>query len=141
MFWDIPSWLLRMHLGELAGAVAYTLLFALIESALIAAPIIILGFLIPSALRLDRYLSLSFVLLFITAITAILVHNYSQLWLNMRFVAAAWLLAVALLAAIILRFPRIRSLIARFAHRLRSLINLYLVADLFAIGIVVARNL
>lgn len=141
MLWDVPSWLLHMSVGELAGAVGYTLLFALLESILLALPLILLAYVLPAKWRREQALNLTFLFLALSAAAALVLHSFESLWFSKRWIGAAWLLVLLSASFFVIRGKLLGDWIGRAAARLQLLVGIYVAADLLGGLIVLVRNL
>jgi hypothetical protein len=141
MFWDVPSWLLRMDLFEIAGALSYTLFFALLESLIISLPLILVGFLLPSRFSKQKYLSFCFSVLIASVAIAITLHLDASYWNKKRLLAMYWLLATVGVSFLFIKFPSLQTLLDNTTKKLGLLIQIYLGIDVLAIGILLVRNL
>jgi hypothetical protein len=141
MLFDIPSWVLRMSVGELAGAIGYTLLFALIESILLALPFVLGGFLLPKAWQSTYLLPLSTLVLLTSAGAAFAMHYSDKLQNYEKLLALSWLGTNLVLGFVVIRFARLAAWLERLMDRLAVLVYLYLAADVLGTIVVVVRNL
>lgn len=141
MFWDYPSWLLRFDLLELLGASAYTLSFALIESIILAIILIAVAYFFQIWLTWEAAIASSLSLLFSSAIFALVLHINEELWGQVRVLALFWLLSLIPLIWLSIRHFAWQKSLGLIAEKLSILIGVYVVFDLFAVAIVIGRNL
>ena len=141
MFYDMPSWVLRMELWELLGSIGYTLAFALIESALVATPFIAIGLLLPSTWRARNLLSISAIVLLTSTLLAFALHYTDRLQNYEKLLALIWLAANLGLGFMAIRFQRMKSVVEQIADRLALLVYTFLAADVLGILIILVRNL
>jgi hypothetical protein len=154
---EVPAWMLRLSLGELIGVIAYTQLFALIESILVAAVLVGIRQLLVAAGRLpklvglrrliaEKYVSLAAVFIFVNSIWAGLIQIYYEtlrLWSAAQFLpwALLFLLSNLLLLGLVARFSRADRIVRLLVERLAVLSYLYVALDVVCLFIVLARNL
>jgi len=147
---EVPSYLLRLGLGEIFGILAYILGFALCETLLLLAGILILAGLLPRGWLLDRFVPQATILAWIPMLWTIPIHYQERLmqvlpFPNPRLYFWIWLatllLAVLDLTLAFRRQPRLERGLCSFADRLTVLGGVYLLFDLAAIAFVILRNL
>lgn len=135
---EIPSLLLRLGLGDLLGAIAYTLTFALAESLLFFALVFVLVGLLPHRWFRHHTVWMGTVLAVLLQYASFLSILSAELSL---FVA--WLVGLGALLLIffwLLRGDKMR-LWLDLVERVSVLAALYLVMDVFSVVVVVLRNL
>jgi hypothetical protein len=141
MLWDVPAWMLYMNAGELAGVIGYTLVFALVESCLLALPIVALGWFLPTSWAERNYYSVLLALLVVAVTTAILLHTYEDLFFAKRRVIMASFVLFTFLAFLAIRISKLNGLVRTLAERARPLAWLYLGLDLISLIVIIGRNL
>jgi len=141
MFWDYPSWLLRFDLLELLGASAYTMSFALIESIGLAFVLILFASFIQDWLNQEAAIASTISLLLSSTIFALVLQMNEQLWGQIRLLALFWLISLIPLNWLSIRHTAWQKMLTWLSAKLSLLIGVYVVFDLFAIAIVIGRNL
>jgi hypothetical protein len=142
----VPAWILYMNIGELIGTFAYTQAFALIESLLVLAGLLLLAFILPGKLFRDRFVAQGSLAVFLTAIWAIISHVYGQdlgIWANRRFLiwAALLIFVIVVASGFVYRFKGLQHGLETIVERLTVLSTLYMVVDVLSILIVLFRIL
>jgi hypothetical protein len=75
MLQELPAWLMRLEVGDLLGVIAYTQVFALLETLLVWGMIMLLTFILPWRLSGERFIPLISSLIFIHALWAGALHS------------------------------------------------------------------
>lgn len=140
MLQDVPSWILYMPTFEIISTVAYTLSFALIETAIIFLPILALGLILPRSWSRAKYASLSSVMLFVgTGIAVILQFSIRDDWPK-RILLISILPLFGFAAIMAIRLPKIGETVLAIAGRLTILTGIYVFFDILGLLVVIARN-
>jgi hypothetical protein len=141
---ELPAWFIRLSLGELAGVIAYTQSFALLESLLVLACLLILGLLIPSQWIANRFVVLSSLLIFIVSLWSVVVqYNYDLIrtWGLRQFLPWMILFLISMAAPFfVIRVEKSSMLIKTIVKRLAVLSVLYVIVDVVSVIVVVLRN-
>lgn len=149
---EIPSYVMRLDIGEIAGVFAYTQSFILFETFLILLCVIALACLLPRQLILDRFVSQGAILVLVTSFWVIPVHYQerivSKLSLNVTnylififILALTYMVSMFGLSIILRRYPRFESGFQSFVDRLVVLSAIYGLLDLASLFIVIYRNI
>lgn len=141
-----PAWLLRLSIWELAGAVSYPLLDALLESCVLWIGWVVLGFVLPRKWLADKFVALSSALVWILAAWAVLVQFiYDRLlqWGPAQLIPGLLLVmfSFGLVYWLIVRYKRLEDRIKRGAQGLAVLAYIYVIFDLLGLAVVIIRNL
>ena len=146
MLREVPAWILRLTIWDLVGVVAYSLVFALVESILVFLVVLLLGIITPTRLIQGKFVALSTVLVFLTSLWFIVLHYNNQI-IEMRQVIplALWVISymlVLLLAFyLIQRKQKVEELLNNFVKRVAVLSFAYFLMDVVSIVLVGIRNL
>lgn len=141
-----PAYQLRLSAWDLVGFIAYPQAFALLESLLILAGILVLALFAPLRWRGEQRIVWASMLVFLASLWSILVHlNYELViqWGARQMVV--WLLIV--LATVVLalwatrRFERFSKGVIGFLERAEVLAVFYLAIGVLSVLIVGLRNL
>lgn len=152
-FWDLPSYLLRFAAGDIIGILAYHLVLALIESAIVAA--LATGFALLSPAKADFSIAGA---LFITALAgaALILKKLDVIiaWLAVSFsigIGAAMQAAVILPMLVLLggigaafilpRKRKAKAVLKNFVENLLVLGSLYALSGFLAVFILIYRNM
>lgn len=140
MLFDVPSWLIYLRAGEILGMIAYNFGFALIETAALYLPILVLGILFPKRWTAGRYVPVvSACLVAATGITFALQLSIYYDWPKMALLASV--LPIFVIAGYLaLRYSGIARFITALTMRLTVLTIAYVSFDLVGLLIVIARN-
>ena len=139
---EVPSLVLHMPSWELLGAAAYTLTFALLESLLLLLALIVLAFVLPASLLRHSFAVKGTVILS-TAASWVCFLALAKIELPLLPIRAFWAycLSLGLAYALLSRFSSMTRAIEALLERLSVLSNLYVMADLIGLLVVVARNI
>lgn len=143
---EIPAWVMRMDLWELAGAVSYTQVATLVESLLLLAVVVLAALLLPRRFFRDDFVVLGSLFVITLSLWTVLIQQ------AFRAIQAAWPLPVLIgVVPFLLSFvgvyqlarrnPRVRETTLKVLDRVSILAWVYLVLDFIAILVVTARNL
>ena len=148
LLYELPAWMLRSDLWDVAGMVAYTLAFALFESMCVLLVLLLICFVLPRRFPRDRVLALGSMVVFVTSVWAIGIHYRIVDSLAPAQAQAGWLLWLAVYLAVmgiaglfIYRDSRLRRWIESFVERLAVLSFLYVLVDFICVIILVLRNI
>ena len=141
-----PSWLLRLSLGELAGAVSYPLVAALLESGILWIIWVGLSYLLPQKWLAQKFVALSSALVWLLVAWAVLAqYNFDRIvqWGPSQLLPGLLLVALTLglVYWLVQRYGRLEGWIRRLAQGLGVLTYFYLVFDLLGLAVVILRNL
>jgi hypothetical protein len=135
-----------MRLWDVVGVVAYVQVFALIESALVLLPLVLLSLVLPPSWFRDRFVGVGTGSVYLSAAwfaLAQLNEDTLRTWGARELVpwAAAYAASLLLLGVIIHRNPRLDLMIGSFVQRISLLASAYLLLLLAAVVIVLIRTL
>ena len=141
-----PAWLLRLSIWELAGAISYPLVFALLESSILWIGLVALSYVLPRKWLADKFVALSSVLVWLLAAWAALVQFiYERIlqWGLEQILPGLLLVAFSfgLVYWLVQRHGRLEGLIKRLTQGLAVLTYLYMIFDLLGLVVVIIRNL
>ena len=142
---EVPAWVLRLSFTELIGVIAYTQVFALLESILIFLLLIGLGALLPAGWYRNRFGSLSAAIVLVTSAWFIAAQYNDNLLSGsglkgLAIWAATYLIALGIAFGGVHYFKKVDAVLNGFAQRVLVLSVLYLVVDIFSIFVVIFRN-
>ena len=142
----MPSWALAMDTWTLAGTIAYTQAFALIESMLVLGMMVLVAVILPEKWYRERFVAQSSVAILFAAIASVLAHFYGQdwgMWNARGFVTWLGILFCLILLASLLvsRFERLRRGIEALAERLLVLASVYIFIGVVSLILVLIRNI
>jgi hypothetical protein len=141
---EVPAWLLRLDIWDMAGAAAYTMVFALLESVGFFSVVLILGVILPIPSFRRRFVSQASMFVLLTSVWAILAHLFGdRIWYDNAELyrwLALYMASVVVLHLLIDRMGRLAAAIHSFAERLVVVSGIYLALDLASILLFVLRN-
>jgi hypothetical protein len=142
----LPAWLLRFSIWELAGAIGYPLVDALLESSLLWIGLIVLGYILPRKWLADRFVALSSVLAWLLAAWAVLAHFIYKIiqQLGLEQVLPGLLLVAfsfCIVYWLVQRSGRLEHRIIKLTQGLEVLAYFYVIFDLLGLVVVILRNL
>lgn len=143
---EVPAWLLQMDLWDIVGAISYGQAFALLETAIVLTPLIVLAAALPSVWFRDRFVASSTGIVYLTGVWFVLAHlndaKVQSLGLTRRLLPylGLYLLSQVLLLVAIHRSGKLRSVIVAAVDRLMVVGKMYLLVALAAVGVVLIRN-
>lgn len=142
---EVPAWILRMSTWEMAGVIAYTQFYALIEAVIVFLGMVLLITILPIGGLRKRFVSVATAVILISSIWFIILHLNGQM-LDQRQVVlvAAWagtyLLALVGALFALFRSEKVANFFAQFAQRVVVLSVIYLFIDLLSLVLIVVRN-
>jgi hypothetical protein len=140
---QIPAWILRVNLWELAGMIGSWLVFTLLESLIVTLGVIVLMALIPGKWFTEKVVVFCVLFIWLTSIVSVIAHFQEPLMRSFWGI----LIVVAYLAMLpgsywlLQRFPKFEMGLKSFLERLAILTGLYLFLDVVGLAIVIIRNL
>jgi hypothetical protein len=143
---EVPAWILRLDVFDLLGMLAYTQAFALIESLLVTAALLLVGFVLPRQLLSDRMVSQGSLLILVGTVWTIAIHAFDSVirqWGAVQFLP--WL--VAGLVSLVLPYfltkhlPKLNGLMRSLVQRLSVLSFVYAVLGAAGLVVILLRNL
>lgn len=127
------------------GVMAYPLSFALLESILVLAGLLIVAVILPPKLYRNRFVSQSTIIIFLTSIWAVLLQIYGQdwgMWSSRGLIGLLPLVMMIILLAVLnARFKRLQKVIETLAERMVVLGFLYVIIDIVFVLVLIFRNL
>jgi len=141
-----PAWLLRLTIWELAGAISYPLVDALLESSILWIGLVLLSYMLPKKWLADKFVALSSVLVWVLAAWAVLVQFIYGLilqWGPQQVLPGLLLVAISfgLVYWLVKRHEKLESFIKRLTQGLAVLTYFYLIFDLLGLVVIIIRNL
>ncbi len=145
-FQKLPAWLLFVNRWDLLGILAYLLAFALLESLILFAGLLLLSFPLPRRLYRDRFAAQGSGLVWVSGFWAAILHslrNEVRMWSAGQFLLGLGLyLGMAVVVMLLIhRSRRVERAVRSLAERLTVFLYLYIPAGLFGLLIVLSRNL
>jgi hypothetical protein len=141
----LPSWTLRLDWFDLLGVVSYPMAFALFESLVVWALLILIAVVLPQPFLRKDFLSQGMAIVIFTAILSILLtYYYGTILLYIRllpFVLAISIAVSVLLSYQIGRLKKINILMYALFKRVFVLSMLYVFIDLLGVLVITVRNI
>jgi hypothetical protein len=142
----LPGFLVRLNLWDTIGTASYPLAFALIESLVLLAPLVVAAAVLPPRLFKDHFVAISTAIVFVSS-GWMMRANYLRIDLagldtaQVGAILAQYLVSLVIPIVLIVRFKRIEQIIQTIIERVSVLVYLYLGLGCIAFIIVVLRNL
>jgi hypothetical protein len=141
-----PAWLLRLSIWELAGAISYPLVVALLESSILWIGLVVLSNVLPRKWLAEKFVALSSVLVWLLAAWAVVIQFIFVTilqWEPQQMIPGLLLVAFSfcLVYWLVQRYERLEGWIRRLAQGLAVLAYLYILFDLLGLVVVIVRNL
>jgi hypothetical protein len=142
----VPGWLFYLTIWDVLGILAYSLVFALLESGLVVGALWLLAAILPTRFLRERFVAVGVIVVLVTAAFAILAHLNDNLFrqssLPMLLLwGLIYLGTIAIASFLLARSGRLQSLAMALAERLSVLLIIYLPVSLLSLIVVVVRNL
>lgn len=150
MFYQLPSWLGYLSLGNVLSLAAYVLMFALVESLVLLAILLIFGACLPGIWLRKDFAVQGSTLTGIAALGAYLLQRNvgalyklppERLLLNSLLILAGLILALGISAFIYMRLPVLQKWVGNLAERLTVFAYIYIPLGLISLAAVLLRNL
>lgn len=143
---ELPAWILRLSVGELVGAIAYSQAFALFESSLILTAFLVAGLVLPRRWFAEQFAPATGLLILAITPWAIAAHEYDRVirnWGPREILPWLFLIGLSLLLALVLaaRFERVRKILSVLIDRAAILAAVYLLIDAVSLIVILVRNL
>jgi hypothetical protein len=145
VLWEVPSWLMRMSIGQAIAVFAYTQMYALLENLGVVLVILAVALVCPPRLCRGHFVSLVTMLIVVNTIWLVLIQwqfetlrNLNQV--NLGLVGLIYLTtnALALLASYTIK--GIDIWVRQVLDRVAIIAGLYVLIDVVSLFIVVIRN-
>jgi hypothetical protein len=149
-FFQVPSWLKYMTLGEILVITAYALAFALIESLVITVLLLILSLVFPVKVFRDKFIPQGSILVLVAGFVAVMLQeNMSEVYhLKIRQLTTypiigilAVVVMIFVLSWIFDRLSILTRLIQSIAERMTVFSYIYVPLSVVSLVIVTLRNL
>lgn len=141
-YWRLPSWYYYTRFGQIATYLMYQFSINLLESLMVIFPIILLSLALPRKLFLDRFVSRGTSLVMLVLVYLIYGNLRIPEFPIFLFRTAPVFLVVLLGATMLIdRFQMARNAMEEFAQRARIFIYVSLPISLFALFIILVRNI
>jgi hypothetical protein len=142
---EVPAWLLRLNYWDLIGVIAYTQVYALVESLVVFLVLIIFAAILPAKLLRDKLVALGTMFVTISSLWFVLAHYNDELirnWGAKEFfiVMLAFLVSIFIPYVLIQRYSKIAVIIDKLMGRIAVLSFAYVFVDVICIFIIVIRN-
>jgi hypothetical protein len=141
----LSSFLLYFTLGEIASILAFMMAFALLESLVITAILVLLSAVLPSAWLREDFAFKGFIIVLIAAATSVLFQNLLETNFPHPLVLALFILipvglAVALITVLRSR-PKVYKLVNSIQDRVLIMLFIYVPLGVLSLMFVLYRNL
>jgi len=149
-FFQVPSWLKYMVLGDILVITAYILAFALFESLLVLGFLLMLSVVFPVQIFRDYFIAQGCTLVSVAGLGAVMLQENISLVYHLKvteliyyplFILLGIVILVFALAFVFDRLSFLPRLIATIADRMTVFTYLYVPLGLIALVIVILRNL
>lgn len=141
---ELPGWLMRMNLWDALGAIAYTQVFALLESLILWATLVLIAFILPRCWFADRFVAQASFMVAVFSTWVLVRHYLYPSYLTSIEPAGPLIIAAVLFSFLvswfmIYRSSRINTTLTSVASRLAVLGFVYLALDLVSVLIILIR--
>ena len=142
----VPAWMLRLNTWDLIGMIAYSQVFALIESIIVFLALLLLGIILPTRLVGDKFVALASMMVLMSSICAVRAHYTQEIFgaeqiKQLAFWFAIYLISIGALFVLVHRCQSFERLIRSLASRLVVLIFVYVSVGLVSVVVVFLRNI
>ena len=137
----VPQWLLRLNAMQLIGSISYSLLFALLETLIVFAVVLLLLLILPKRLigaNPIPWAAVAVALTLLLMVFIIFTPFVQQTRLIIGFLVYLVLLVAGTIA--LRRSSRLARAVAAVVDRLIPLAVLYIILDILAVIVVLIRN-
>ena len=149
---EVPAYLRRMDLFDVLGVLAYTQVFALLESIVFLGLFVLISIALPIRLFKDKFVAQGTILMFTTFLWGAPAYYQARImqWLSPGltayiFLVGFWIISYFAvnggLLILIRRDKKVDDSINAFVERLAVLSSVYLLVDILSIFIIIYRNL
>ena len=149
-FFQVPSWLKYMNVGDIMVITAYVLAFALFESLLVLGFLLLLSLVFPVKIFRDKFIAQGCMLVLVAGLGAVLLQENINLVYHLKIRELSTYPLVILLGLVILvfalafvfdRLSAIPRLLTVIADRMTVFAYLYVPLGLISLVVVILRNL
>ncbi len=137
---------MRLTIWDVVGTAGYTLAFALLESLVILAPIVLLAAILPSRLFKEHFVTFGSTIVVISSIWMMLAnyqrYDFSGIQVGQFLpVLALYLISIAIPIVLIVRYKRFEQLVQVIVQRVVVLAYVYVALACVGVLVVLLRNL
>jgi hypothetical protein len=142
----LPAWMLRASIWELAGAISYPLVAALLESSILWIGMVALSYILPKKWLADKFAVLSssmvwflcfWAIVLLGGFVRVLELSLTQILIGLFLV----ILSFGDLYYLVRRYERLEHRIKRLIRSVAILAYFYVFIDLLGVVVIVIRNL
>lgn len=142
----LPVWVLRTSIWELAGAISYPLVEALLESSILWIGFVALSYLLPKKWLAVKFAVLSSALAWLLCLWVIFFHyQYERIleWGSTQILLGVLLVIFSFegLHWLIQRYERFEKILKRLVRAIAILTYCYVLFDLLGLVVIVVRNI
>lgn len=146
LYAGIPGWANQLDAWDLFGVIAYVQAFALVESAAVLLPLLLLAMVLPLEQLRERFAAFATGIVYVSAGWFVLAHSHDDLLRTWSFGQllpwiGAYCASLLAISALVHGSARVRASIGSFVERVSVLASVYLLVGVAAVVIVVIRNL
>jgi hypothetical protein len=149
---EVPGYILHVKVWDILGVLAYTQVYALLESLFVLAALVLLAFITPRRFLRDRFVPQGAILALISALWMIPLHYQNRIVQALSLQVSgymiflgAWLFtfifALFDLSIVFRRHPRFEAGLFSFADKLTVLAVVYVALDVLSLFLILLRNL
>lgn len=137
----LPGWLSYLNNWELIGILAYSFVFAMLESALLLLFPIFLGTILPARYMLDKFVAWGSMKVILSLGWIVVVQFDNTLISNPPWWISLYLASVGVSYVVIYRSKCIEQMISSFAEHLTTLLYVYIPITILSGVIIILRNI
>jgi len=143
---EVPAWILRLNLWDLVAVIAYTQIYALVESLIVFLMLVFLSLALPLPRNETRFVAQISLVIVLTAAWVVLAHSEDEIlstWGIRQFLPWILMYSLSLIAAlfIVYRSRTLEKLLLTFVERITVLSFIYVFVDLLSVFVVIIRNI
>jgi hypothetical protein len=146
IFNQIPAWITKLNVGEVASVSAYAVAFSLFESLILCLLFLILAGILPERIFRRKFVAHVMMIMLVSAVWAVIAQfNYSDVYgwtfADLLPWLVIYLFSILLIYFLVQRFERFSRFVYRFVQRISVLATLYILVGVIGLIVVVLRNI
>jgi len=146
IFNQIPAWIVKLNIGEVASVSAYAVAFSLFESLLLCLFFLILGGILPERFFRRKFVAHVMMMMLVSSIWAVIAQfNYSEVygWTFAELLPwlVVYLFSILAVYFLIQRFDLFAKAVYRVVKGISVLATLYILVGVIGLVVVIIRNI
>jgi len=146
IFNQIPAWIIKLNIWEVASVSAYAVAFSLFESLLLCLFFLIIGGILPERFFRKKFVAHVMMMMMVSSIWAVIAQfSYSEVygWTFAELLPwlSVYLFSIFIIYFLVQRFDQLANVVHRVVQGISVLATLYIFVGVIGLVIVIIRNI